>query len=254
MRRGDLNFFFSAAGGAGRSAGRAAVAAAGRSCGSNGLLHYADFTGGQIIKSVHEKFVLLQPETNNFVGRGEGAECTRAALIADIQQGVIEHFLAEALLLKFGENGHHADLKALILVAHLFNHKGSHSFTAAYALENAGVSKALILETLHRRGDVGIGGKAELLAYGIVGFDDNTGTGLDIAILDFKNHKISHVRSVLFLGIQAPKAEAFGALFCVVAQIFKDLIMYKGVSEEDASTYTTIFMIFFTVSTVSGSI
>lgn len=40
------------------------------------------------------------------------------------------------------------------------------------------------------------------------------------------------------------RAFLFGAGFCVVAQIFKDFIMYKGVSEEDASAYTTIFMIF----------
>ncbi|MBE7055867.1 MAG: SpoVA/SpoVAEb family sporulation membrane protein [Ruminococcaceae bacterium] len=40
------------------------------------------------------------------------------------------------------------------------------------------------------------------------------------------------------------RAFLFGAGFCVIAQIFKDFIMYKGVSEEDASTYTTIFMIF----------
>ncbi len=40
------------------------------------------------------------------------------------------------------------------------------------------------------------------------------------------------------------RAFCFGAGFCVVAQTFKDFIMYKGVAEEDASTYTTIFMIF----------
>ncbi len=35
----------------------------------------------------------------------------------------------------------------------------------------------------------------------------------------------------------------FGAGFCVVAQLFNDFIMWKGVSEKDASTYTTLFMI-----------
>lgn len=40
------------------------------------------------------------------------------------------------------------------------------------------------------------------------------------------------------------RAFVFGAAFCVVAQIFHDILVYKGVGEEDASAHTTLFMVF----------